>query len=240
MTTARKLPERIDARTVPRRLDRQAVLASAGRLLEESGPAALTVREVAIRSAISVQGVYTLFGGKPGLCEALFVDGFDTLQSALDAADPRTDPIEAVLGQVDAYRRAALAAPQRYALMFARPIPDFTPTAAARRAAQATFDTLVAVVDAVLSPPASRTPVRPESPTARPASPRARDAALVVWALNHGLVSLELDGLLPDTDGSTLDRAVRDLLASWTAHPGSPSPKADEDGSGPMTSELTH
>ncbi len=215
MTTERKLSTRIDSRTAPRRLDRQAVLASAGRLLEESGPAALTVREVAIRSGISVQGVYTLFGGKPGLCEALFVDGFDTLQSALDAADPLMDPTEAVLSQVDAYRRAALAAPQRYALMFARPIPDFTPTVVARRAADGTFATLVTAVDSVLSQPAGST-------AARSASPSARDAALVVWALNHGLVSLELDGLLPDADGGMLDRAVRDLLVTWTTPPRSP------------------
>ncbi len=183
-----------------RRLDRDAVLTVAGDLLDAHGAAAVTVREVARLAQISVQGVYTLFGSKPGLCEALFVQGFAQLQVALDQADEVTDPTEAVVHQVKAYRAAARARPHRYALMFARPIPDFVPSTSARTQAQSTLASLEAALRRVL--PAEGPP--PER------------AALIVWALNHGLLSLEVDGVLPGDDENALEEAVRALLRSWT------------------------
>lgn len=195
-----------------RRLDRDAVLRIAGDLLDEDGAGALTVREVAKRAGISVQGVYTLFGGKPGLCEALFDEGFAMLQSALDDADATTDPTEALLRQVQAYRQIALARPHRYALMFGRPIPDFQPSPAAQAAAMGTFASLMAALHRVLPATADATPER---------------AALVVWALNHGLVTLEMDGVLPDDQGVTVIGAVKDLLSTWSDR--GPSTSADED-----------
>src|SRR5918997_6172066 len=76
-------------------------------LLSAEGPTQLTVRTVAARAGVSVQAVYTLFGGKPGLCEALFEEGFAALQTALDAveasAGPEKDFGEPVVGQALAY-----------------------------------------------------------------------------------------------------------------------------------------
>lgn len=197
------------SRAVPggarRRLDRRSVLRIAGELLDAEGSGGLTVREVAARAGISVQGVYTLFGGKPGLCEALYTEGFAVLQAAQDDADASVgaagDPAEAVVRQALAYRATALANPSRYALMFARSVPEFQPSPPARTAARNSFLSLVAALGRVLPDGSDKTP---------------EEGALVVWALNHGLVSLELDGLLPGDDGHILERAVRDLLRSWT------------------------
>lgn len=186
-----------------RRLDRQQVFDVAAALLEEQGPQALAVRVVAQRAQVSVQAVYTLFGSKAGLCEALFVEGFTRLQAALNAVAVTAEPVTDVIGQVHAYREAALAGPGLYAIMFGRPVPEFQPSAAALAAARATLDGLV---DGVRRATDNRTVPPPEQ------------AAQVVWALNHGLVSLELGGHLPGGEEGRvrLERATRDLLRSWS------------------------
>ena len=46
--------------------------------------AALTVRNVAAAAGCSTTGVYTYFGGKDGLVDAIFVDGFEKFDAALD------------------------------------------------------------------------------------------------------------------------------------------------------------
>ena len=190
-----------------RRLDRRQVLDVAATLLQDQGPQALTVRTVAERARVSVQAVYTLFGGKPGLCEALFVEGFAHLQAALDAVEPTPDPVADVVRQVHAYREAALARPGFYALMFGRPVPEFRPSASALARARATIGGLV---DALRR-------ATPEGGGA----PHPEQAAQVIWALNHGLVSLELDGHLAggEQGRARLERAARDLLHSWSPRP---------------------
>jgi AcrR family transcriptional regulator len=177
-------------------------------LLGAEGPTALTVRAVAARAGVSVQAVYTLFGGKPALCEALFDEGFAALQAALDAVAPALTPSEApaevVVRQVLTYRATALAAPGTYAMMFGRPVPEFQPSPEALARARGSFLSLVTVLQRAL----------PEG-----SDPTPEQAALIVWALNHGLVSLELDGVIPGDGGRQLERAVRDLLRSWTTPP---------------------
>lgn len=171
----------------------------AAALLHDQGPQALTVRNVADRAHVSVQAVYTLFGGKPGLCEALFVQGFAQLQATLDAVGTTADPVADVMSQVHAYREAALAGPAFYGIMYSRPVPEFRPSAAALAQARAT---IAGLVDALR----------------RAAAPRPEQAAQIVWGLNHGLVSLEIDGHLPggEQGRERLDRAVRALLRSWS------------------------
>ncbi len=182
------------------------MLQQAEGILESEGAEALTVREVAKRAGISVQGVYTLFGGKSGLCEALFTRAFAALQSTLDEVGETEDATDAVISQAMTYRRYAVDNPHHYALMFAHPIPDFTPSVAARTAASSTFVSLVEALRRVL--PAS------DGSSADDMTPER--AALVVWALNHGLVTLEQDGVIADDGGTMLHRSVQDLVASWT------------------------
>ena len=75
---------------------RRQVLEAAARLLAEEGPHGLSLRRVAAEAGGSTQIVYTLFGGKPGLADGLYAEGFDRLASAmhaaLAAAPPPGDP----------------------------------------------------------------------------------------------------------------------------------------------------
>ena len=58
---------------------REALLAAAHDLLATEGPAALTVRRIAAAAGMSTMNVYSRFGGKDGVLDELFIDGFRRL-----------------------------------------------------------------------------------------------------------------------------------------------------------------
>src|ERR1700741_2206584 len=59
---------------------RQGMLDAASRLLVEEGAAALTVRKVAEAVNCSTTLLYSIFGGKDGLSNALYLEGFARLK----------------------------------------------------------------------------------------------------------------------------------------------------------------
>jgi AcrR family transcriptional regulator len=158
----------------------------AARLLVEHGPAGLSLRKLAAAVGVSTMPVYTLFGDKQGLLDAMHREGFrrlgETLRAVRQTADPLADLIQLGL----AYRRAALASPHLYGLMFGRPVPEFSPGDAGRAAAEAAYRPLV---DAV---------TRCQQAGALTGDDPER-IALHLWAVAHGMVSLELNDQLPET-----------------------------------------
>ena len=107
---------------------RRELLEAAEEILRTHGPHALSLRDIAERSGTSTQAVYTEFGGKPGLADAL----------------------ERVRSLCWAYRETVLANPHFYALMSGRPIPEYDPPAESRRYAAATFDVLIDAIRAAV------------------------------------------------------------------------------------------
>lgn len=89
---------------------RAAVLAAAGKLIEEEGLAGLSVREAARRAGVSHNAPYRHFPDRDALLTALATEGFDLLRKSLENQSGRE------LGE--AYVRFALAHPQRFRLMF--------------------------------------------------------------------------------------------------------------------------
>jgi AcrR family transcriptional regulator len=172
---------------------RRRLLDEAGRLLTAEGIGALTLRRVAAAADTSTTAVYDLFGDKDALLAAMYAEGFSRLGRALTRA--RTGEPLAALGNVGmAYRKAALATPHLYGLMFGRTAPD----AEGQRIADAAFQPLVDCVQAAM-----------DSGDLRPGDPSA--VATFLWAVSHGMVSLELAGLI---EGSARARteAYRDAL----------------------------
>jgi AcrR family transcriptional regulator len=166
-----------------------ALLAAAARLLAEEGPEALSVRRVAAEAGVSAMGVYSRFGSKYGLVEALFLDGFARLQHVLATVPRGDDPVEELLEGSRRYRRFALESPAVYAIMFSRAIPEFVPSAPCKLDAAGAFGVLVDAVRRGIDAGA----LRPSDPV---------DVAEGIWATCHGLVSLELAGLgfVPDRE----------------------------------------
>src|SRR4051795_7686675 len=104
-------------RTLP--ADQRArLLDVALRTLEESGPEALQARTLTAEIGASTQAVYTLFGGMPGLFEALVGDGFARFARHVAAVPETDDPVADFFTQGGAYCEWAFAHPQLYRLMF--------------------------------------------------------------------------------------------------------------------------
>jgi AcrR family transcriptional regulator len=89
---------------------RQAVLQTAGQVLEKEGLAALSLREVARRAGVSHNAPYRHFPDRESLLGALAAEGFEMLGNALQSR-PRREMGEAYVG-------FALAHPERFRLMF--------------------------------------------------------------------------------------------------------------------------
>src|SRR4051795_9444029 len=154
---------------------RETLLDAALRLLEERGPGALRVRDVAAAADQSTMGVYTHFGSKQGLLEELYLYGFQRLADQLNSVPTRSRGRQGLIAFALAYRAFALENEALYGLLFERAAPDFVPSDASRLAGLSTFEML-----------ASRLAEwRPD------VTDPAADAHLV-WATMHGLVSIEL------------------------------------------------
>jgi AcrR family transcriptional regulator len=166
----------------------------AGRILSGEGAAALTLRRLAAATGTSTMAVYTLFGDKQGLLAAMYREGFARLGAALeDAGRDSDDPLDALARLGLAYRQTALANPHLYDLMFGRPVTTFVPDADAQAVADAAYRPLVNAVGRCLDAGAL-------------VGPEAERIAFYLWAVSHGMVSLELAGQL------TGDAAERDAV----------------------------
>lgn len=178
---------------------RQQVLELAAQMLVEEGPHALSLRRLAQRAGGSTQLVYTLFGGKPGLADALYSEGFRRLGEAglraLEVAPPPPDPQRlVVVGR--AYRRFALDEPALFSVMFGRSIPGFAPSRTTRVHSRAsTFGHVVRTAQECL---AAGTLV----------GIAAEDLARQCWVTAHGLAALEVAGLLMAADADAFAEAA--------------------------------
>jgi AcrR family transcriptional regulator len=142
-------------------------------ILQREGASGLTVRNITQVAGCSTTGVYTYFGGKHGVVEAIFVEGFDSFDRAVAVGFADQN----LRGSGLAYRRWALANPTQYMVMFGRAVPDYEPSPEAHGRSLESFFRLVAVVDSL-----------------RPGADAA-ERAYHYWATLHGYVMLELAGM---------------------------------------------
>ena len=154
---------------------RETLLDAALRLLEERGPGALRIRDLAEAAEQSTMGVYTHFGSKQGLLEQLYLHGFRRLEERLNSVPSDDQSRQDLLAFALAYRAFALDNDALYGLMFERATPDFVPSDASRLAGLTTFQMLATRL-------ADRRPDLTDP---------AGDAHLI-WATMHGLVTIEL------------------------------------------------
>jgi AcrR family transcriptional regulator len=105
-------------RSSPQAEQRARLLEVALRMLEESGPEVLQARRLTAEVGTSTQAVYTLFGGMPGLFEALVADGFIRFARHVAAVPETDDPVADFFTKGWAYCDWAFDHPQLYRLMF--------------------------------------------------------------------------------------------------------------------------
>ena len=160
---------------------RTRLLEVTSRVISSDGEGAVTVRKVAAEAATSASAVYALFGSREALVAAVGDEGFRRFAEHLAAVGQGVDPAADLRDLGRAYRGFALADPYFYRVMFDRGVAlaDGDPADAVERP---TFRVLHDAVARVL----------PGAPAEHVLS-----AAVGLWGLVHGLVSLELAGLLP-------------------------------------------
>ncbi|UJP40435.1 TetR/AcrR family transcriptional regulator [Cellulomonas palmilytica] len=130
---------------------RARILDAAVDLLARGGAGALTVRAVATAAGCSTIGVYTHFGGKPGLVEAILLDAYEQLDAAAAAVDDVADPRERLVAGAHAYRDWALAHRTHYLLMFSPIVPAVGPLPAVEERGARSYAAHRARVDAAVA-----------------------------------------------------------------------------------------
>jgi AcrR family transcriptional regulator len=169
---------------------REKLLATAARLLDEEGVAALSVRRLSTEADVSARAVYSLFGDMRGLLAALFRTGAQTMVRRHEEVPRQQDPVAEILPLALAYRRAALEQRELYGLMFERAAPAFQPD---QQDITYAMRSLERVVDAVARAVALHG--LEDDPLS---------VATGLWGVVHGLASLELHGFLGDPQAAQL------------------------------------
>ncbi len=194
------------------------LLAEAEALVRRDGPDGIALRELARACGSSTMAIYTLYGGKPGLMQALYALGFARLHAYALSAEHRDAPLRWLVRQMLAYRRFALDHTGLYRLMFGgekRFAPAgrnsrFASLAVPVEDAYPAFAALVDAVGACLAHHRERAPSASE----------VQDLAFLVWGQMHGHVGLEIAGYAdPDDALGRYRNAVRFICAHCGADP---------------------
>ncbi len=154
---------------------RDQILESALRVLQNQGPAALTVRNVAAGAGCSTTGVYTYFGAKQGLVDAIFIEAFESADRATFLGSG------GLFDACVAYRNWAIEHPTQYLVMFGSAVPEYEPSEAALLRAIQSYEQLLATV-------------RSSAPSTNSVETN-NGLAHHLWATLHGYVMLELQSM---------------------------------------------
>ncbi|MEM1143406.1 MAG: WHG domain-containing protein [Pseudomonadota bacterium] len=187
------------------RSNKERILLAASKLLASGGLASLSVRAIATEAGLSTIAIYSHFQGKQGVLDALYIEGFALVQSAVESVANLRDPLKAAMESGERYLAIAHDHEGHYRLIFGETGSDYEPSEGATRAAALAFDALVTQVSGLLS---------------NQASPGVRQrAALRLWATLHGYVSLRhhVIGQIMDYQQwknmalESFEKAIRDL-----------------------------
>ncbi|EGE37364.1 hypothetical protein HMPREF0059_01631 [Actinomyces viscosus C505] len=170
---------------------RSELLRTSRELLDEAGPSALSMREVARRAGCTHQAPYHYFANREAILAALVCEGFDELADRLAVAHEGlgdADLHAVLVASGNAYVEFALRHPGVFRVMFR---PD--------------------VCDPERFPEVVQAGDRARRELARLAKAMMGDGAQVeaevlIWSGVHGLASLLLDGPLAGEFSSTEDR----------------------------------
>jgi AcrR family transcriptional regulator len=185
---------------------RAALLAAAETLIQTHGTNAASVRAVADAVGTTTRAVYSVFGSKDGMLEALATRLFEMLSEAIDSCTSTDDPVaDIVTISLDGFRRTALEHPSLYGLVFLRIVPDLRLGPEFSAVASGAFGRLEAHIARL-----------EDEGHLRQLS--VGDAATAVHALTEGLATIELRGMLAGTNAEHVWRtAITALLRGFAS-----------------------
>jgi AcrR family transcriptional regulator len=180
---------------------RDRLLAAAARTVATDGVTALSLRALATEAGTSTSAVYALFGGRPELVQALFVQAFSSFGESQRAVPVTTDPLADLRELGHAYRAWALANRHLYAIMFGGALAGIEPDEATLEQCRSTMDPLLSAVGRGLD-------------AGLLGHGTVETVALAIWSAVHGAVSLQLTTGLLDLPGPALDAQYQATLGS--------------------------
>jgi AcrR family transcriptional regulator len=175
-------------------------------IIDAGGVTELSIAALAKAMGMSAPALYRYFPSRDALVEALVVAAYASLGSAVDAAARAArnhEPAEQVMAIAHAYRRWALAYPQRYGMLFSDRGPGQADPPAGITAINVGMLALLAALQEIsladdglaggtlgqqLAQWGRQTGADPA------AGPAVLRLGVLLWSRVHGLVSLELGG----------------------------------------------
>src|SRR5208283_3274476 len=165
-----------------------AMRAAARALLDEGGPEGVGLRETARRVGVSATAAYRHFESKEDLLASVAAEGFRELAATLKSAVRGRDPL---IGVGLAYVEFALQKRGLFRLMFGALLAD--------RAKYPTLDEAVNEAFSLLQQVATGAEgkLHDDNP-----------ATVAAWGLVHGLSSLFIDGLVPESQARIMAEQI--------------------------------
>ena len=170
---------------------RSELLRTSRQLLDEAGPSALSMREVARRAGCTHQAPYHYFANREAILAALVCEGFDELADRLAVAHEglgSADLHAVLVASGNAYVEFALRHPGVFRVMFRPDVCDPERFPEVVQAGQRARRELARLAKAVMGDGAQV------------------EAEVLIWSGVHGLASLLLDGPLAGEFSSMEDR----------------------------------
>jgi len=170
---------------------RSELLRTSRELLDEAGPSALSMREVARRAGCTHQAPYHYFANREAILAALVCEGFDELADRLAVAHDglgSADLHAVLVASGNAYVEFALRHPGVFRVMFRPDVCDPERFPEVVQAGQRARRELARLAKAVMGDGAQV------------------EAEVLIWSGVHGLASLLLDGPLAGEFSSMEDR----------------------------------
>ena len=170
---------------------RSELLRTSRELLDESGPSALSMREVARRAGCTHQAPYHYFTNREAILAALVCEGFDELADRLAVAHEGLGGVDlhaVLVASGNVYVEFALRHPGVFRVMFRPDVCDPERFPEVVEAGERARQELARLAKAVMGDGAQL------------------EAEVLIWSGVHGLASLLLDGPLAGEFSSIEDR----------------------------------
>jgi AcrR family transcriptional regulator len=120
----------IDRRSARRQATMAEIVEAAWELVRAEGLAGLAMRDLGRRVGMKAQSLYSYFGSKNDIYDAMFLEGYQAFAASAAESfdDDESSPVERVRAMASHFFDFCTSDPVRYQLLFQRTIPDFVPS----------------------------------------------------------------------------------------------------------------
>jgi AcrR family transcriptional regulator len=176
---------------------------AAATLLQEEGPEAVTVRNVAKKMDCSTKIIYSLFVNKEGLAQQLYLDGCKLLANEFEATPQTANPVQHFLNLGETFWQFGQRYTSYYKLMFGGAFANFKPDEESMHGTvTAMRQLLIAISNA-------------QEQGLISAQYDTESVVRICWASLHGVIHLYIGGHLGDVQSAyTVYRQTLSLIVS--------------------------